>query len=264
LSATQVGKLVPTYQPTTSNPENYGCGFLSDGRVVTTDVGNQLPLTEATGQLIMWFPPFDRFEVPYCKIDIAIPTASGLWVGPDDSVYVASAREDLATLRLPSVYRYSGAWPTGPDAAGGCGTADRTGAPLVTPGRVQRSTFISNPLSLTPSGIAASGHGTLYVTSVFTGTIVEYSMSGLPLRVIMAPPVGGQLLPGGTPYGIGVGPDGTIYYADLGVVLAGPAPGQGSVQAIKPTATPLLSLALPTVIDQGLEFPDGIGVLTLP
>ena len=41
LSATQVGKLTPTYQGSGDNAENYGCGFLSDGRVLTSDVGNQ-------------------------------------------------------------------------------------------------------------------------------------------------------------------------------------------------------------------------------
>ena len=41
LSVKEVGKLVPTYQPSNDNPENYGCGFLADGRILTTDVGNQ-------------------------------------------------------------------------------------------------------------------------------------------------------------------------------------------------------------------------------
>src|SRR5262249_8450668 len=41
LSATKVGKLTPTYQSSADNAENYGCGFLKDGRVLTTDIGNQ-------------------------------------------------------------------------------------------------------------------------------------------------------------------------------------------------------------------------------
>lgn len=32
LSAKKVGKLTPTYQTSNDNAENYGCGFLSDGR----------------------------------------------------------------------------------------------------------------------------------------------------------------------------------------------------------------------------------------
>jgi hypothetical protein len=67
----------------------------------------------------------------------------------------------------------------------------------------------------------------------------------------------------GTPLGLGVGPDGTIYYADIGVVL-GPPPGpgdnNGSVRAIRfvdgvPQA--------PVKLDDGLAFPDGIGILNV-
>ena len=76
----QLGKLETTYShmaPET-NPENYGCGFLSNGALVTSDVGDQDPGEPGTGQLIMWFPPFDASgQVPFCKIDTAIPTAGG-------------------------------------------------------------------------------------------------------------------------------------------------------------------------------------------
>src|SRR5262249_2948483 len=36
LSAMQIGKLTPTYQGSSDNAENYGCGFLHDGRLLTT------------------------------------------------------------------------------------------------------------------------------------------------------------------------------------------------------------------------------------
>jgi hypothetical protein len=53
LSATEVAKLTPTYSGDDPNEgENFGCGFLSDGRVVTSDVGNQAS-GPATGQLII-------------------------------------------------------------------------------------------------------------------------------------------------------------------------------------------------------------------
>jgi hypothetical protein len=68
LEPTQVGKLTPTYQPG-ADPENYGCGVLDDGRLVTTDIGNQA-LGDATGQLIVWFPPFDSRDVTYCSPNI--------------------------------------------------------------------------------------------------------------------------------------------------------------------------------------------------
>ncbi|HVJ95553.1 MAG TPA: hypothetical protein VNC41_01835, partial [Acidimicrobiia bacterium] len=82
LSAEQVGKLVPTYQGSNDNPENYGCGFLSDGRIVTTDVGNQATGT-GDGQLIVWFPPFDSRDVKYCKLDVALVTGQSALVDGD-------------------------------------------------------------------------------------------------------------------------------------------------------------------------------------
>lgn len=88
LSATQVGKLTPdSYVTESDNPENYGCGVLPDGRLVTSDVGDQLPQDPATGQLIVWFPGAEHFlgadaggdfaRVPHCKIDVGLGTAGG-------------------------------------------------------------------------------------------------------------------------------------------------------------------------------------------
>ena len=34
LSIDRVARLVPTYQPTPDDPDNYGCGVLSDGRIL--------------------------------------------------------------------------------------------------------------------------------------------------------------------------------------------------------------------------------------
>ncbi len=127
LGAKEVGKLVPTFQGSKDNAENYGCGFLSDGRIVTTDVGNQAE-GQGDGQLIVWFPPFDTFEVPYCKVDIAIATAQSIWVDDQDQVYVASARPPAFGGQSAGVWRYTDL-PTSPDASGGCGQKDGTGAP---------------------------------------------------------------------------------------------------------------------------------------
>ena len=81
----------------------------------------------------MWFPPFDTYEVPYCKIDIAIGTAQSILVDDEDNVYVASSLgrgEDNPA----GVYRYSGDFPTGPTPEEGCDGEDGTGAPLATTG----------------------------------------------------------------------------------------------------------------------------------
>src|SRR5689334_23336937 len=123
LKAKKIGKLTPTYQGSLDNAENYGCGFLPGGQVVTTDVGNQASGT-GDGQLIVWFPPFNRTEVRYCKVDVAIATAGGILTRGND-VYLASARPPTA-----GVWKYSGPWPTSDTAAGGCAGKDSTGAPM--------------------------------------------------------------------------------------------------------------------------------------
>ncbi len=109
LEATQIGKLETTFQPSNDNPENYGCAVLPDGRVLTTDVGNQAS-GSGDGQLIVWFPPliggeYPSFDaVPYCKLDVTLPTAQSILVR-NDEVFVAAARGD--------VYRYEiGSFPT--------------------------------------------------------------------------------------------------------------------------------------------------------
>lgn len=263
LAARQVGKLTPTYQPG-ADPENYGCGRLSDGRLVTTDIGNQA-LGEGNGQLIVWFPPFDSYEVAYCKLDVGIATAQSIWVSEDDEVYVASSRGD--TDAPAGVYRYTGPFPTSADAEGGCGSTDATGAPLADDVRKELWIETSAETKLaTPAGLAPTPDGGLYVSSVFNGVINEYDAEGRYVRTILEPPAGEVLgerpYTTGTPLGIGVAPDGTLYYADIGIVvvpgeLPGPGDGTGSVRRItfidgEPQP--------PETLADDLDFPDGIGV----
>jgi hypothetical protein len=260
----QVAKLTPTYQSAEDNPEPYGCGFLSDGRIVTTDVGNQA-LGDGTGQLMIWYPPFDGNEIAYCKIDTTIGTAQSIWVDDQDRIYVASARPPTS-----GIWRYSGPYPTGPDAAGGCGRTDATGAPLADENMVRKELFIpggENSL-ISPAGIAGSPDGKLYVSSVFTGVINEYDENGVFLRPILRPREGEAITADtgystGTPLGIGVGPDGVIFFADIGLRVGSdglPGPGQrtGSVRRIVfEDGEPLP----PETLADGLAFPDGIGIL---
>lgn len=263
----QLGKLIPTYQPGGDGGENYGCGFLRDGRLVTTDVGNQA-FGDANGQLIVWFPPFDTGAeytptgvVPvnparYCKLDIGIGTAGGIYVDADDRVYLASARGE------PGIYRYTGPFPTSDDAAGGCGRRDGTGAPLAD--TVRREKFIATDEHvLTPNAVVRGPRGTFFVSSVINGVIAEYDASGVFLRRVLSPGEG-EMLPfsTGTPLGIGLDSEGTLYYADIGIEIRpgsiGPGPNAGSVRRIRfvggqPQA--------PEALESGLNFPDGIGVL---
>ena len=268
LVATQIGKLQPTYQGATDNAENYGCGVLSDGRVVTSDIGNQASGPE-NGQLIIWFPPLtEGFEagdagnvgtVPYCKLDIGIGTAGGIAVDDEDRVYVGSARGPSA-----GVLRFPGPFPTSPDAAGGCTSQDATGAPMAE--NVERELFIQPRENFgTPIGIVPAPDGGWYVSSVINGVINEFDADGAFVRTILEPAAGDVLdtdpYETGTPLGLAVGPDGTLYFADIGIVIdgtnIGPGDGTGTVRRIRfvdgePQA--------PETMAEGLAFPDGMGV----
>jgi hypothetical protein len=258
LSATRVGKLTPTYQGSLDNAENYGCGFLSDGRVVTTDVGNQAS-GGGDGQLIIWFPPFDSFEVSYCKIDVTIGTAGQIYVDPDDNIFVASARV------TPGIYLYRPPFPTSSTASGGCGKVDVTGAPLAT--SIDKSLFIKADGNIpTPNALIPSLHGTYYISSVINGVIAEYDRSGSYVGRILEPPAGETLGPEpystGSPFGLGIDSSGTVYYADIGVVVrdgsVGPGPRTGTLRKI-----PFVDgqPQPPITMNTNLDFPDGIGIL---
>jgi hypothetical protein len=278
LKAHQIGKLQPTYQGATDNAENYGCGELSDGRIVTSDVGNQAE-GDGDGQLIIWFPPLTKGfttlsngtegKVPYCKLDIGIGTAGGIAIDDDDNILVASARGASA-----GVNKYTGPFPTSATPAGGCDGTDSTGAPMAT--NIPRTTFIattnnlSTPNAIVPAPAPSGGgkHG-WYVSSVFTGVINEYDASGAFVRNILQPPAGETLgakpFSTGTPLGLGIAPNGTIYYADIGIVVSadgiGPGDGTGHVRRItfkdgEPQP--------PEIMASDLAFPDGIGIFVVP
>lgn len=252
LSASEVGRLVPSYQ---GDPENYGCGVLSDGRVVTTDVGNQAA-GPPNGQLIVWFPPFEGEQVAYCKIDVTLPTPGGIAVGDDDTLYVATARPPGN-----GIMRFRPPFPTSADAEGGCGRTDPVGAPMAD--SVDRTLFIpSDAHALTPNALAVDAEGTFYVASAFTGSIARYASDGTYVDTIVEPApgdeIGAEPRRGGAPFGLQVADDGTVYWADLGLVVGadgvGPLAGAGSVRRYDP------GRGVSTVMDEGLDFPDGIGI----
>jgi polyvinyl alcohol dehydrogenase (cytochrome) len=270
LDVTMDANLVPTYVTQEDNPENYGCGFLHDGRVVTTDVGDEQPQSPATGQLIVWFPGpgggFSGTHVPYCKVDISIATAGGVYVDAQDRVYVAANRPGITTtsVELGGIYRYTDL----PTSMAQCTRTDATGAPLVEAGRVHKERFILGTPhgALTPSAIVASPDGGFYVSSVLTGVIAEYDSAGHYVRRILDPPVTHPIppYPGGTPYGLAVDDEGSLWYADIGVELTLPAPGpvdhHGTVRRIRfvdgqPQA--------PETMRSNLSFPDGMGLVPL-
>ncbi len=258
LHAREVGKLTPTYQGSLDNAENYGCGFLPGRRVLTTDVGNQAA-GSGDGQLIVWFAPFNRTTVRYCKIDVGIATAGGISVR-GGQVYVASRAAPTV-----GVWRYTGPFPTSNTAAGGCGRTDGTGAPLAT--TVHKELFIpgGGPV-VTPNAIARVPGGGFYVSSVISGVIAEFDRHGTFRRDVLEPAPGDTLgaspYKTGTPLGIGVDRSGDLFYADIGIVVTpasvGPGDDTGTLRRIhfvRGRPQP------PETMDSHLAFPDGIGVL---
>jgi hypothetical protein len=156
-AGTRIGKLSPTFQTdlpgATSNAEPFGCAFDQAGRLFTSDVGNQAS-GDGNGQLILWFPLYAEFpgapgtypngerSTRFCKLAVDLTTAGSVAVDPQGRVYVTSARGE-------GVVRFSPPFPTGPDAAGGCGLTDALGSPVAT--TVQRETFIAPTKTFTGS-----------------------------------------------------------------------------------------------------------------
>lgn len=256
----QVGKLTASYFA--AQPEPFGCAFSPDGLLFTTEIGDQ-GAGDTNGQLILWFPPYDVFPGPpgaypatnaastnFCKIATDLGAASGLAVDDQGRVYVASP----GTGQL---LRFSPPFPTSPDAAGGCGSSDANGSPMAD--AVAREVFASGT---TFSGLAMAPHGSLYAASVVVGEIREYDLQGALVRKILDPPETQPPIATGTPQGIAVGGDGSVYYADLDLVGSFPdlSPGpDGRFWRIGFDAQgdPLPPQPLKT----GLAFPDGVGVL---
>lgn len=257
----QIGKLTATYNVPSAEP--FGCAFAPDGTLFTTSVGAQ-GFGASNGQLIQWFPPFDRFpgapgdypnttapSTNFCKIAVDIGTASGIAIDDEGRVYVSGS----SSL---SVFRFTPPFATGPDAAGGCGNVDAQGSPLVS--TTQRETFLApNGLS-TFSGLAFAPNGNLYAAEVLTGHIGEYDPQGNLVRRIVDPPEDLPPISTGNPQGIAVGGDGTLYYADLDLVgtlpNVGPGPN-GKVRRVRfEDGAPLP----PEIVREGLQFPDGIAL----
>ena len=86
------------------------------------------------------------------------------------------------------------------------------------------------------------------------------------VRTVLEPPGPSVFpIPTGNPLGIGLASDGTIYFADIGLVGGsggiGPGNRTGTVRRIRfVDGAP----QPPEIMDSGLDFPDGIGILELP
>ena len=115
-----------------------------------------------------------------------------------------------------------------------------------------------------PIAIVRAPNNGFYVSSVITGVINQYDANGEYVRAVLQPPAGETLgertFSTGTPLGLGVGPDGTLYYADIGITITaeriGPGP-EGTVRRIRfVNGEP----QPPELVGGRLQYPDGIGV----
>jgi hypothetical protein len=259
LSAKESARLVPTYQPSAEGGAPFGCAFLPNGRLLTTDVGN--PTTEpADGQLIEWFPPFDRDRVASCKIVVDLAAPQNVVVA-GDHVYVAeSGGRGVTSFAISAL-------PESDQPTGGCARSDTAGVPLAT--GVAQTDWLRGAAAtaLAKAGaIVAAGNGNFYVSSPRTGVIAEVSLGGVLVRRILAPPAGEKLglrpFSTGTPLGLGVGPDGTLYYSDSGLVVN---PDQSVAPGLRTGTVRRITFVAgvpqpPEVVDSGLQSPAGIGI----
>lgn len=258
LSARETARLVPRFQPSHDEPSPFGCGFLPDGRLLTTDGGNRSS-GSADGQLIEWFPPFDRDTVLACKVDVTLAAPEGLLVD-GDHVLVTDSRGSGVTSFVTSTL------PTSNASTGGCAARDATGAALAI--GVVQGPWLQNAAAAGLSGATAvvrAPGGAFYVASPRTGVIAEVDGAGRLVRRILAPPAGAVLgkrpFLTGTPMALGLTPNGTLYYADSGLVVqhARLVAGlrTGTIRRITFSAG---RPQPPVVVVTGLESPDGIGV----
>jgi hypothetical protein len=253
----QVGRLVTT--ALTAKPEPYGCTFDAAGRLFTTEMGDA-GFGGGNGQLILWFPPYDRFPDPAtqrsanaCKLATDIGTAAGVAIDAEGRVYVASS----SGFRI---HRFLPPFPADLDA---CSARDATGAPLAT--GVRRETFAwAKPASglVTYAGLAFGPDGHLYASSVATGRIGALDADGALVRLVLSPDGWLPPLATGTPQGLAFDAAGRLYYADLGLRWKGtslrPERGRGKVWRIGfSDGVP----GAPELVLDDLEFPDGVGIL---
>ena len=270
----QVGKLAPEAgegEGYAGDPDNYGCGFLDGQRLLTTAIGNTLPGEQANGQLFLWFGPFDAAfrsetsddveffvgEVPHCEIDRGLATAGGIAVADNGDVYVATNRPD-DDGNPGGVWRYSARFPSSMDEC----TPEFLAANVTREQVIPAVPGLPDPLAPTPSSVVISPADTLYVASVFSGTVSEFTRDGAFVRDLWpASPAAPRTGPtGDTPYGLAIADDGSLWIADLGIVVGAPAEGAGSVIRV-PFEDGTPRPPGDTIAD-GLTFPDGLGVYT--
>ncbi len=228
--------------PSIDAPATYGCAFLPDGRLFTTDIGNQRS-GAATGRVVEWFGPFDSPTVASCVVASDLATPLGLSADTNGAVYLASARAPTA-----GVWRYDGTFAT--DAAS-CVHAAVTSTQLVTGG--------TSGLSAPTAVAVAPSNKAFVVTSAPDGLVVAFDLDGANPEDLLRPT---PQRPKSSPFGITVSPTGSVIYVDTALVadakgVLTPGDRSGSLLVIDPSGG---SNPAPSVMDHGLDGPDGLGL----
>lgn len=189
-------------------------------------LGDGRLVTTSDDRLLLWTPPSDGGAPAPCVVAEGLAGAAGVLVD-GEAVLVAAG---------DGVHRF---------VAGGC--SPWAGDLLV-------------PMPAT-SAVAASGRGTFYVASATAGTIAEHAADGSFLRLVLTP-LGVPGLSTGTPAALAVGADGTLYYADSGVLGVGPLAANATVRRIRfgPDGAPLA----PETLNAGLDAAAGVALLPGP
>lgn len=215
--------------------EPYGCFFDEDERLFTTDVGDE-NFDSKNGKFIVYFPPdYDT----YCVLALDLRVAGSIASDPDGNLYITE------TAPPGDVLKFAGPFPANADE---CDSV-----------KPERSQFIKDDEVQTTFGALRQPNGNWYVSSVFLPTAIrEYDADGTFVRTIAE----GDSI--GNPAGIALASDGTLYYADLGLVqepgqLPGPGDKTGTVRKITFDADG--NPSEPEIMNDGLDYPDAVSVL---
>ncbi len=259
---TLLDKIVPTYNftdpPNDHLPDNTGCKASANGeRIFLVDLGVGAFDVDGVGSLFLVHRNADgdfANDSPVCVLANDLTTAGYIEEHPDGSILVPESGRSSGG----AVSRFSPPFPAPGDQAA-C-TAYRNAH-----GIDERPNFLQplfplpfNPLTYVPISIVER-RGHFLVGNVVPGLIVEVDDEGHMTRPVV-------LLQGPGVAGMAVSSDGTLYWANLGLIpcptILCPGPATGTVWKL-PFA-PILDLPLlPIPLNVGLAFPEGLGMIRL-
>lgn len=239
-------------------PDNTGCTVSADGeRLFLVDLGVGAFDVPGVGSLFLVY----RDELgdfssssEICVLANDLTTAGYIAEHPDESILVPESGRSSGG----AVSRFAPPFPAKGDEAGCTAYRDAHGVD-------ERPNFIQplfplpfNPLAYVPISIVER-RGHFLVGNVVPGLIVEVDDEGVMVRPIV-------LLQGPGVAGMAVSSDGTLYFANLGLIpcptILCPGPGTGTVWKV-PFA-PILDLPLlPIPLNAGLQYPEGMGIVRL-